>query len=89
MKSEKSLTKTCRFYIVETWPERSFSVDEEAFSLSTAVVDGKLTGDGQGVAQLGFSRPELPKKFRDRTGLDPSVQQLHIQYRLGIAILFF
>ncbi len=74
--------ESCRFYIVETWPERSLCVNEETFSLSTAIVDGKLTGDGQGVAQLGFSRPELAKKFRDRTSLNPPVQQLQIKWEL-------
>ena len=62
--------------ILGTVPESSLSVDVETLALGSAVVNGQLTGDGQGVAQLGLSCPELAEQFRDRPRLDAPVQQL-------------
>ena len=53
----------------------AFGVDVEAFAFAAAHVEGKLTGDGKGVADLRFARSEFTKDFSDRPGFDAAGQK--------------
>ena len=56
--------------------ESPLRVDVQALSLATTHVHRQLTCDGERVAQLRLSRPELPKEFSDCTGLDTTLNSL-------------
>jgi len=55
--------------------ESPLRVDVQALSLPTTHVYRQLTCDGERVAQLRFSRPELPKEFGNCTGLDTTLNR--------------
>jgi len=50
--------------------ESALRVDVQTLSLPTTHVHWELARYGECMAQLGFSRPELPKEFCDRTGFN-------------------
>ena len=50
--------------------EGPFRVDVEAFAFAAAHVEGELAGDGEGVADLGFSGAEFAEDFGDGAGFD-------------------
>lgn len=54
----------------------SFRINVKALSGSASLLDGELTGDSQGVANLSFTRSKLSKKFRDGTSFETAAQQV-------------
>ena len=59
-----------------SWPESSLRVDIQCLTLATALVEWKLTGDTQGVAELCLSSPKLTKELSDRTSFDTTCAKL-------------
>ena len=50
--------------------ESPLGVDVEAFSFAAAHVEGELTGDGEGVADLGLAGAEFAEEFGHGAGFD-------------------
>ena len=56
--------------------ERALRVDVHGLALGTAVGDGQLARDAEGVAQLGLAGAELAKDLGDGSGLDAPLEEL-------------